>query len=887
MSIKDTPGNRALQRIVQCRYLPAHLRQPEERISIMKILGHLTVRPRLPERLARLDELAGNLFWTWDAASRDLFRRLDPGLWQESGQGPAGVLQRVSEERLQQAAQDNDFIAAYDSVIAAFDEYLTGAGPSWFAGRIGSQDVYAYFCAEYGWHESLPLYSGGLGVLAGDHTKAASDLGVPLVGVGLWYPEGYFQQRVSADGRQQAAYRAADPLDLPLERVRDGSGSEVRVAVPLFGREVWLAAWRVKVGRNSVYLLDPDLPENPVADRAILRRLYGGDQRTRIAQEVILGIGGVRLLRKLGISPAAWHMNEGHSAFMVLERCRELLGDGLTLAEARAVVAASTVFTVHTPVAAGNDAFDFALVGECFAGYWSELGLDQARFNDLARADHGWGDVFSMPALALRFSSGRNGVSALHGDTTRRMWSKLWPGVPVAEVPIGHITNGVHLKTWMARQMQDLVSTVLPAGWREEPAEAEMWQRVRSIPERDFWQVRRSIKQQALASLRERAVRQLERRHALPVELQQAAALFDADHLLIGFARRFATYKRATLIFSDPERLERLLNDAGRPVQLVFAGKAHPADLPGQEFISKIQQLSLDPRFAGRILFLEDYDMALGRVLTRGVDVWLNNPRRPLEASGTSGEKAALNGILNLSVPDGWWPEGFDGRNGWAFGSTAPQGADSSERVDAVDAAELYELLEHEVVPLYYSRNEEGIPLDWVRRSRDAVASITPAFNAQRMVRDYVVQLYAPAAARASVMAAADHLAARELAGWKARLAAAWDGVHLSASVSAGGGVEQDSSVSVSALLSGVPAGLEMSVELVYSREDDALEEQLRTVPLTSDAAGGAGGSRWQATFRPELTGRLVYGVRAWPVNDLLASPFESGFICWADPAAG
>jgi starch phosphorylase len=567
---------------------------------------------------------------------------------------------------------------------------------------------------------------------------------------------------------------------------------------------------------------------------------------------------------------------------MVLERCRELLALGLTLDEARAAVAASTVFTVHTPVAAGNDAFDFGLVGECFAGYWSELGLDEPEFHELARSDHGWGDVFSMPALALRFSSGRNGVSRLHGETTRHMWAELWPDVPVAEVPIGHITNGVHLRTWMAPKMQQLVGSVLPEGWDSAPADPAMWEPVRELPVSDFWAVRRSIKEQSLQLLRQRATTQLERRHAAPEEIAAASRLFDADTLTIGFARRFATYKRATLIFSDPERLSKLLNDPARPVQLVFAGKAHPADAPGQEFIRRIQQFSGDPRFAGRILFLEDYDMELGRALTRGVDVWLNNPRRPLEASGTSGEKAALNGILNLSVLDGWWPEGFDGFNGWGFGWTGPPDEDSAALADASDAAELYGLLEREVVPLYYERDGTGIPRSWVRRSQGAVASIAPAFNAQRMVQDYVRQLYAAAAARAAMMEADDFSAALELVRWRAGLAEIWPGLQLSASVSGPEELELGGSVTVSARLSGVPAGLELRVELVYGPEADGLQENLRTVPLS--AAGGAG--EWSAEFRPELPGRLAYGVRVFPVNALLASQFDSGFISWAQPAA-
>lgn len=860
--------------------------------STMTILGRVSVQPRLPAALNRLPELAGNLFWTWDSATQALFRQLDPALFEQVNGNPVQLLLRISSSALEVAAGRPEFLSALNAALTVFDRYLQETDGTWFAEHGKSDDTYAYFCAEYGWHESLPLYSGGLGILAGDHTKAASDLGVPLVGIGLWYGEGYFHQRISADGQQQAVYQRTSPAELPFERVVAADGSDVRVEVSLFGRTVRLAAWRVAVGRNSVYLLDSDVPENEPDDRLILQRLYGGDQRTRIAQEVVLGIGGVRLLRKLGVAPDAWHMNEGHSAFMALERCRELVNQGLTFSAAREAVAASTLFTVHTPVPAGNDAFDFALAEECFAGYWTELGLEREEFLALAKADHGWGDLFSMPALAFRFSSGRNGVSQLHGDTTRRMWAPLWPGVPADEIPIRHITNGVHLQTWMDPEMQALLDGALPPRWQEQEAGSGTWQAVNDLPAADFQQARAGMKQRSLEFMRERAVRQLQRRHAPATELQAAAELFDSRNLTIGFARRFATYKRATLIFSDLDRLEQLLNHPERPVQLVFAGKAHPADEPGQLFIERIQQLSRDPRFARRILFLEDYDMALGRMLTAGVDVWLNNPRRPLEASGTSGEKAAMNGVLNLSVLDGWWPEGYDGHNGWAFGWTDPYDEDSTARVDESDAAELYDLLENEVVPLYYQRDSTGLARGWLQRSQAAVASITPRFNARRMVRDYATRLYAPAAARAREFAAGDFVLASELAQWKGGLQGTWPAVQLTASVTGPSELTAGDRLSVTARLTGpAPKPKDaLRVELVYGVETDGKLQDQRVVQLTPtgpDRGEGQSGSReFSADFNVELTGRLAYAVRAYPLNDSLASQFDSGFITWAASGA-
>lgn len=845
----------------------------------MNILGHMTVRPDLPEPIGRLDTLAQNLYWTWEPDARRLFRELDPEVWETYGHNPVRLLREVSQHRLEEAAQDRGYLATYTDVMSAFDAYLEG--PSWFDSAGDGAHSYAYFCAEYGWHESMQLYSGGLGVLAGDHTKAASDLGVPLVGVGLWYPEGYFHQRVDPDGLQQAVFESKRADDLPLSLVTDESGDAVMVTVNVFGRDVALQAWRAQVGKVSVFLLDVDRPENHFEDRQLLRRLYGGDQRTRISQEIILGIGGVRMLRALGVAPTAWHMNEGHSAFMALERCRELVAGGLTFDQAREVVTASTVFTVHTPVAAGNDAFAFDLINQCFSGYWGSLGLRQHEFHDLGRADHGWGPVFSMPALALRFSGARNGVAELHGQTSRRIWNDLWAEVPEDEVPIGHITNGVHLPTWVAPEVQEVVSTSMPADWRERILDPEVWSSVHAIDAADLWEVRRGLKAQSVRFLRRRVLRQLDRYEASPTAMQDTGELFDSDALTIGFARRFATYKRATLVFRDLERLNRLLNDPDRPVQLVFSGKAHPADQPGQALIAHIHNLSYDPRFTGKILFVEDYDMAIGRALTRGVDVWLNNPRRPLEASGTSGQKAAMNGILNLSILDGWWPEGFNGENGWAIG--AGRGFDDDEKADAADADALYSLLEREVIPLYYDRDGAGVPVAWMERAKEAIATVSPAFNARRMVRDYVQMRYAPASIRDAAMVANDHRAAKELASWRKRVNEDFASVTLTAEPIVDEVRQVGAKVAMEAVVNANGLSPEqLRVEVVYTHEEDALNNGLFTVPMEPVEETADGSTRYRATFRPQITGRLAYGVRVYPVHESLPSPFDAHAIRWA-----
>lgn len=845
----------------------------------MNILGRMTVVPNLPEPIAALDELARNLYWTWSPEVRALFRELDAELWERSGHNPVVVLRDVSQDRLDRAARDEAYCADVEQAHRHFRAYMEQ--PRWFAESIGEDHLYAYFCAEYGWNEAVALYSGGLGILAGDHTKAASDLGVPLVGVGLWYREGYFHQRIAADGSQEAVYQRLVPTDLPLRAVTDEDGQPVVVHVQAFGRDLAVRAWRTDVGRVPVYLLDLDFDANAPEDRRLSRRLYGGDQHTRIAQEIVLGVGGVRMLRALGIAPTSWHVNEGHSAFMALERSRELVEQGLAFEQAREAVAASTAFTVHTPVAAGNDAFPFDLVNQAFAGWWGALGLRQHEFHDVGRADHGWGPVFSMPALALRFSSARNGVAELHGHTSRQIWNDLWSDVPTEEVPIGHVTNGVHTATWVAPEIDALLNEVLPDDWRRRLDDARMFAPVEEVDPVELWRVRRALKARSVRFLRRRVQRQLQRQEASPTAMHESEQLFDPDVLTIGFARRFATYKRATLVFRDLDRLHRILSDPDRPVQLVFSGKAHPADEAGQALIKRIDDLGRDPRFAGRVLFVEDYDMAVGRALVRGVDVWLNNPRRPLEASGTSGQKAAMNGVLNLSILDGWWPEGYDGRNGWAIGNGG--GYADEERADAADADALYDLLEREVVPLYYQRDDGDVPRAWMTRSARAIATITPAFNAQRMVKDYVRDAYAPASRRGARMVENGHRRAIELAAWRRHVHAGWSGVYFDAEPAQGGVRRIGDEIEIEATFHPRElADVDVRVEVVYGPERGELTSDLHAVPMNEVERYDDGGVLYRVRFAPEISGRLAYGVRVYPLHPDLASPFDAHAIRWA-----
>ncbi|MCS6964388.1 alpha-glucan family phosphorylase [Thermoflexus sp.] len=707
----------------------------------------------IPKRFARLIDLAGNLWWTWQPDAQRLFERLDPVLWEEVRHNPVALLRRIERARLNAAAQSPGYLELYDRVLAEFDRALTGE--TWFERTFPAHTgiPIAYFSTEFGIHEAFPAYAGGLGVLAGDSLKEASDLGLPMVGVGLLYQHGYFNQRITEDGWQEALYEDLDLENLPLSLMTGPDGQPLQVEVAIAGSPVRARIWRLQIGRIPLYLLDTQLPENAPADRELSAQLYAGDPERRIAQEMILGIGGVRALRALGVHPGVWHLNEGHSAFSILERLREHIAEGLSFEEAAARVRETTVFTTHTPVPAGHDRFSFTLIERAFAGYWEQLRLSFQEFCELGRQDEPWGPTFNMTVLALRFSDHRNAVSELHGRVTRRMWAHLWPDRPAEQVPIRHITNGVHVGTWLARRMRALYQRYLGPDWMERVDDPALWERVLEIPDEELWTIRRHLKRKLVAFMRERARRRWQRNHVSPIQIVASGVLLDPYALTIGFARRFALYKRAYLLFRDPDRLRRLVNDPQRPVQIILAGKAHPADEPAKRMMQEIYRLIKDPAFGGRIAFLEDYDIEVARYLVQGVDVWLNTPRRPLEASGTSGQKAALNGVLNLSVLDGWWREGYNGANGWAIGEDRDY--EDPNVQDAADAASLYELLENVVVPLYYDVEADGIPHRWLRMVKESIRSLAPFFNTRRMMKEYLHEMYFPAleAARRTAVA--------------------------------------------------------------------------------------------------------------------------------------
>jgi starch phosphorylase len=699
--------------------------------------------PEIPDRLKRLPELARDLWWTWNTQAREVFRKLDYPLWRQTAHNPVLMLRQVSPEMLNAAASDKTFLEIYDSALAALDAACQARETWWQRRYPDARGPIAYFSAEFALHQSLPIYAGGLGVLAGDHCKEAGDLGIPLIGVGFMYPQGYFHQHVSPEGWQQEAYERLNWADAPIEPAITPEGQPCVIAVPLGNRSVLASVWLVRLGRVKLYLLDTDLEENAPWDRELSARLYGGDRETRIQQEIILGIGGVRALKAMGTTPAAWHLNEGHAAFVVLQRIRDLIEQGDSFESALEEVRRTTIFTTHTPVPAGHDAFPFSLVETHLAGAWGTLGQYRDAFMALGHYDNGSGPLFNMTALALRTAGAVNAVSELHGQVTRDMWGPIWPGVSDDKRPVHHITNGVHVPTWLSAEMTKLFDAHLPSDWRERHDEPSLWTPILDVPDEELWAARQALRDYLFAFIRERARNRWKEEHVSAARVVAAGTLLDPNALTIGFARRFTGYKRPELIFHNPDRLLGILNASRRPVQIVFAGKAHPADETGKHHLQQVYRRAIDPRFGGRIAFVDDYDLHVAHFLVQGCDVWMNNPRKPLEASGTSGMKASINGVPHLSIGDGWWAEGYTGENGWLIEGHQSNG--DPEAVDAADAEALYQLLEREIVPRFYERDGQGIPKRWLSIVRQAIYSVTPRFSARRMVKQYADEMYAPA----------------------------------------------------------------------------------------------------------------------------------------------
>jgi starch phosphorylase len=699
---------------------------------------------QLPEHINRLEELAYDLWWSWTPVARNVFRNLDYPLWRQTAHNPVKMLQLVAPSTLSAKSGDPKWMADYTEAVRRLDA-ARAAHNTWVESHfpeIGGKSI-AYFSAEFALHQSLPIYAGGLGVLAGDHCKEASDLGVPLIGVGFMYPQGYFHQNLTPDGWQQEVYERLDWADAPIEPAVTPEGKPCIVAVPLGNRTVLVQVWRVRVGRVKLYLLDTNVEENAPWDRDLSARLYGGDRETRVQQEIILGIGGVRVLKQMGSDPAVYHLNEGHAAFVVLQRIRELCEKGWAFEAALEEVRRTTVFTTHTPVAAGHDAFPFHLVETHLAGAWGDLGGYRERFLALGHYDNGGGPMFNMTALALRTSGAVNGVSKLHGDVTKDMWQSIWPGTPHETLPVNFITNGVHVPTWMSSEMGSLLERHLGSDWLDRHDDPELADRILAIPDEELWAARQALRSFLFGFIRERARTRWTKAEVNAIQVVAAGTLLDQNTLTIGFARRFTGYKRPELIFTDAERLARILNAPGRPVQLVFAGKAHPADDGGKHHLQRIYKRALDPMFGGRVAFVEGYDLHVAHFLVQGCDVWMNNPRKPLEASGTSGMKAAINGTPHMSIGDGWWAEGFTGKNGWLIEGHADPNDYGAQ--DWADVQSIYSLIENELVPAFYERDAAGIPRRWLQVVKESMRTVLPQFSTRRMVKEYVKNVYLPA----------------------------------------------------------------------------------------------------------------------------------------------
>jgi glycogen phosphorylase len=742
-------------------------------------LHRFTVIPFLPKELAGLHRIAYNLWWSWEPEAIGLFKRLDPELWRLTRHNPLEMLGNLQQAALESVMTDEGFMSHLAQVEEQLDDYLTSR--TWYE-RHGTPNArIAYFSMEFGLHESLPIYSGGLGILAGDHLKSASDLGLPLVGVGLLYRQGYFRQYLNLEGWQQEIYPENDFYNLPLHLMKDDNSLPVHVEIELPGRSVVVQVWRVLVGRVQLYLLDSNLEENSYNDREITTRLYGGDQEMRIRQEMVLAIGGVRALRSLGIEPNVCHMNEGHAAFLALERIRILMDErGLSFKEAAEAVRGGNVFTTHTPVEAGIDHFPADLLDRYLGQYYRSLGLSREEFLSLGtqnprRSNEG----FCMAVLAMKLSSHSNGVSELHGEVSRRMWADVWPDLPEEQLPLTSITNGVHQKTWLSDEMTDLLIRYLGTRWLEEQSSEQHWRKISRIPDAELWRTHRRGTARLVDYARNSLRTQLSRLDATPKEIAVVGEVLDPDILTIGFARRFATYKRGTLLLHDKERLAAILNHPERPVQIVFAGKAHPADQQGKELIRQIVQLSHQEQFRRRIVFLEDYDISVARHLVQGVDVWLNTPLRPQEASGTSGMKVAFNGGLNMSILDGWWCEGYRGNNGWAIGRGEVY--DDLAYQNEIESRAIYDLLEKEIVPLFYTRGSDGVPRGWTAYMKSSMQSLCPVFSTDRMVQEYARRCYLPAYVHWERLNRDGLKLAVELARWKERLHGLWGQLRIDA----------------------------------------------------------------------------------------------------------
>jgi starch phosphorylase len=853
----------------------------------MRPLYTFTVRPSLPPELQPLRKLTSNLMWSWDHELISLFSRIDPDLWEETLHNPVMMLGRVKQERLLELAADDSFTSQLRRAQQRLDDYMNRT--SWYSKqyqRPCNDPLVAYFSMEFGITESLQIYSGGLGILSGDHLKSASDLGIPLAAVGLLYQKGYSHQYLNADGWQQERYPDNDFYNLPLTLERDDEGEPLLVEVTFPGRPVYAQIWRADVGRVQLYLLDTNIEVNSEEDQNIADYLYGGDSELRLKQEILLGIGGMRALRALNIRPQVYHMNEGHLAFLSLERIRTLMDEhGLTFAQAEELTKAGGLFTTHTNVPAGIDRFPADMIGRYFGHYYGLLGLNHEQFMSLGRQNpHDPYEPFCMAILAFRTAAYANGVSKLHGEVARRLWQSVWPGIPDNEIPIGSITNGIHQASFISRDMAGLFDRYLGPRWRETPGDTRLWSRVDRIPGAELWNTHERCREQLVSFARLRLREQLERRGASTADLLSAEEVLNPEALTIGFARRFATYKRATLLMHDPDRLIRILSNRDRPVQVIFAGKAHPHDNPGKELIRQVVHIARRKELRMRLVFLEDYDMNIARYMVQGVDVWLNTPIRPREASGTSGIKAASNGVLNLSILDGWWAEAYTPENGWAIGHGEVY--EDRNYQDHIESNALYDLLEKEVIPLYYQRGSDGLPRAWIEKMKATMKTVGPTFNTHRMLREYTEKYYTPACERYERFFQDDMSTAKAFADWKREIHEHWPQLHVQR-------VHSDIPVETQVgMANNVRADIylgdltpkQVTVELYHGPVDasgEILHPQIVQMEYQPAKDGDAGVYTFAKQLTCQTSGMHGFTVRVLPHHPDQVSPFETGLILW------
>ena len=854
----------------------------------MRPLRTFTIEPALPPKLKQLSEIAGNLWWSWHGDAQDLFRRLDQQAWETSYHNPVAMLGQIGQDRLEKLAQDDGFISHMHRVHEHLQRYLTHGG--WWPKTYGTErdgPVVAYFCAEYGITETLPIYSGGLGVLAGDHMKSASELDIPLVGIGLLYQQGYFRQRLNADGWQLELFPRNDFANLPCQRVRNSDGGELMIDIDLADRVVTAYVWNVRVGRIDLYLLDTNVPSNSPEDRHITAQLYGGDQEMRIRQEIILGVGGVRMLRALGFRPKAFHMNEGHSAFLSLERIRFLMSEQhVDFDTAAEIVASSNVFTTHTPVPAGNDAFEPWLIEKYMGAFAHRLGIPNEEFLGLGRQEAGNKDEpMCLTILAMRMAKYRNGVSELHGNISRNLWSGVWPGVPDDEIPISHITNGIHTPSWISHELATIYDRYLGPDWSEKWTDTSTWEAADNIPDPELWRTHERRRERLVSFARRRLHKQLSKRGAGAAELATAQEVLDPEALTIGFARRFATYKRAGIILSDIPRLKKLLNNPGKRVQIIFSGKAHPRDNPGKDLIRQIVHISRQEPFKRSLLFLEDYDINVARYLVQGVDIWLNTPLRPMEASGTSGMKVSANGGLNVSILDGWWAEAYRPDLGWAIGSG--EAYEDLEYQNRVESQALYDLLEKDIVPLFYRRGKDNLPREWIAMMKASIRDLAPVFSTNRMVHDYATNFYAPAAAQWDRLTENDSALAKTLSGWRGNLRQHFGNIRIesvSDNMDADGhGAQVGKTICVEASVNlGNLSHDDVLVELYFGALDEDGQLNAGQAVEMNQVSDGSEPAKYAVEMPCPSSGRAGYTVRIMPRHQAVRHELEMSMIKWA-----